>query len=296
MPPPCVFIVILQYNNSQDTTRCLNSVKELDYPNYEVIIVDNASNIKYVDEIRLFLRNLSPKTYHLKPITSNLGYSGGNNIGIKQALERGADYVFILNPDTTVEKNVLTKLVETAESDYQTGVLGPAINEGNQTIYGGKIKWLKPELSHLEARSQKLKTSFYVPGTAMLIKLKVIERIGLLDERYFLYFEDVDYCVRAQRAGFKLTIVPKTKVNHAISASTSQLGAPLLLRYHYRNAHLFNWKNGPLWARLTLPFWSIFIIIKQLAKIILGRNFEISKAILGGVLDFYRNRFGKINA
>ncbi|MDO8669613.1 MAG: glycosyltransferase family 2 protein, partial [Candidatus Buchananbacteria bacterium] len=246
--------------------------------------------------IRFFLKNLSPKTYHLKPITSNLGYSGGNNIGIKDALEQGADYVFILNPDTIIEKNALTKLIETAESNPKIGIAGPVIDENGKIIYGGKIKWLKPELIHLETRNQKLETNFYIPGAAMLIKRKVIEKIGLLDERYFLYFEDADYCERAKRAGYKLAIAPEALIHHKPSSSTSTLGAPLLLRYHYRNAHLFNWKNGPFWVKIVLPFWSIFIIIKQLAKIFLGNNREISKAILAGVLDFYRNHFGKINA
>lgn len=130
----------------------------------------------------------------------------------------------------------------------------------------------------------------------MLIKREVLEKIGLFDERYFLYFEDADYCLRAQKAGYKLKIVPEELIHHKQSSSTSSLGAPILLHYHYRNAHLFNCKNGPFWVKFSLPFWSFFIIIKQLTKIILRHNVEISKAILAGVLDFYKGRFGKINA
>src|SRR3989344_693812 len=294
MSPPCVFIIILQYNNPQDTIRCLNSVKELGYTNYDVIIVDNGSGVnpvksrkagapkelfdgvKYVSTIEDRVENEgnsnSYTKYKILSTKYNLGYSGGNNVGIKYALERGADYIFILNPDTTIEKNILTKLIETAESDPQIGILGPAIDEGDKTTYGGKIEWLKPELSHLVVEPLSIlsgsTTKYYIPGAAMLIKKAVVEKNGLLDECYFLYFEDADYCLRAQKAGYKLAIVPETTVYHRPSSSTKTLGAPLLLHYHYRNAHLFNWKNGPLWARFALPFWSIFIIIKQLIKII----------------------------
>ncbi len=275
--------------------RCLNSVKELTYPNYEVIVVDNGSDINNLELIKSFIKEGEPIPYTLYPVPHNSGYSGGNNIGIKDALEHGADYVFILNPDTTIEKTALSKLVEYAESDHAIGILGPAIDEGGSMIYGGKIHWLRPELSHITNYKLQI-TNYYVIGAAMLIKRKVIEKIGLLDERYFLYFEDADYCLRASKAGYKLAIVPDTIVHHWPSSSTKTLGAPLLLRYHYRNAHLFNWKNGPLWVKIVLPFWSFFVIIKKLVKIMLGHNENVSKAILAGVLDFYRNRFGKINA
>ena len=298
-----IFIVILQYNNSHDTIKCLNSVKELNYPNFEVIIIDNASEIKHIEAVRFFLKNQTTVNCKLKTANSNLGYSGGNNVGIKYALEHGADYVLILNNDTTVEKDLLTKLANTSESDPEIGIVGPAIDEGNKSVCGGKVEWLKPELQHLkreenmpDSRFQIPDSMIYVPGAAMLIKREVIEKICLLDERYFLYFEDVDYCLRAQRAGYKLSISPEILLGHTPSSTTSTLGAPLLLRYHYRNAHLFNWKNGQLWVKLVLPFWSIFIIIKQLTKISIGKNPEISKAILAGVVDFYKNRFGKINA
>ncbi len=240
--------------------------------------------------------------YSLLTTHSNLGYSGGNNIGIKQALNTVTDYVFILNPDTTIEKNALTKLVELGELEPGIGIIGPAIDEGNKIVYGGKIEWLKPELIHstippLNTKYLTLNTKKYIPGAAMLIKRNVIEKIGLLDERYFLYFEDADYCLRARKAGYKLAIVPKTLVHHKPSSSTSSLGSALLLRYHYRNAHLFNFKNGPWFIKLTLPFWSIFITIKQLIKLaLLQSKREISKAILAGVGDYYKNKLGKINA
>lgn len=306
MPPSKVSVVILQFNNSEDTIRCLESVKELDYDNLEVIVVDNASKVKHFNAVRFFVESqekIGETRFKLITSRSNLGYAGGNNIGTKYALENSADYVLILNPDTTVKSNLLTKLVETAKKNPKAGIIGTAINEGDRIVYCGEIKWLKPELEHLTqkplprrqaGKTRNLKPDFYIPGVAMLISKRVFEKIGFLDEKYFLYFEDADYSLRAKKAGYNLGIEKKTMVYHQASASTSSLGAPLLLRYHYRNAHLFNAKNAPLWARILLPFWSIWIIIKQAIKILFNVKPKISHAILNGVLDFYRGRFGKL--
>ena len=113
-----IFIIVLQYNNSRDTIKCLESVKELDWQNFKAVVVDNASEIQHLNNIRLFVesqKRAKEKRFKLIENRSNLGYAGGNNVGIKYALENGADYVFILNPDTTVRSNFLTKLIETAD-------------------------------------------------------------------------------------------------------------------------------------------------------------------------------------
>ncbi len=269
--------------------------------------MDNASEIQHLNNIRLFVESqekMGERRFELITNKENLGYAGGNNIGIRYALENGADYVFILNPDTTVKSNLLAKLAETAKKNPKAGIVGPAINEGDKVIYCGEIEWLKPELSHRNikplprrqaGKTCNLKSNLYVPGAAMSVSKKVFEKIGMFDERYFLYFEDADFCVRARRAGFKLAIAPDVIVHHNPSSSTSKLGAALLLRYHYRNAHLFNMKNAPFKVKILLPFWSIWIIIKQAIKIFVRKDIIISRAILSGVSDFYRGRFGKIS-
>ena len=299
---PKISIVILQYNNSQDTLGCLGSVKELDYQEHEIIIVDNNSEAKHFNNVRFFVENEEKKfSAPLKLLASefNGGYAAGNNIGVKYALEHGADYVLILNNDTRVEKNLLTKLVATCEKDKKIAVAGPMLEENGQKTYGGKISWLRPELEHLKSRINKFRDSrphFFVDGSAMFIRRGTLEKIGLFDERYFLYFEDADYSMRILRSGYELKIISGTVVRHSSQASTSKLGVDRLLRYHYRNAHLFNSKNGPLWVKIALPFWSVFIIIKQLLKItFVPAKRKVAEAILTGVSDFYKNRFGKIN-
>ena len=320
MPKDSVSIVILQFNNSEDTIRCIKLVKELIWPNFEVVVVDNASSPEHQQNIRAYVNSQGSIVHKLLALDNNLGYSGGNNAGIKYALEHGADYVFILNPDVSVKPDLLDKLIKKAESDKEIGIVGPAINESRtfpeedtphqeidapgrvrdesgRTVYSGKINWLVPELRHniIPTTHCQLLTTNYVIGSSMLIKKAVFDRIGFLDEKYFLYFEDADFNVRAQKAGFKLAIEPNAMVYHKVSSSTSSLGPTKLLYYHYRNAHLFNIKNGPVWAKLLLPFWSIYVILKQLVKIIfVPKKRKISMAILRGVLDFYKGRFGQI--
>lgn len=351
--PSKISTILVQYNNSSDVVKCLESLKQSDYLNLDIVIVDNASKQIEVDHIQQYLKiNKSEFVSCLLSLVSNMGYSGGNNVGIKYALDHNADYVLILNPDTILEKDALSEMIKTAESDPQIGIVGPIINEKYRDmrcrdIYGGRIEWLKSELEHInenspdklngapahseisginsggtdmfflqttakspaqekdvsaERRSYILRKNFFLTGACLLVRREIFERVGLFDERYFLYFEDVDLCMRVQNAGYQLAIAEKALLHHQVSATTSKLGAARLLRYHYRNAHLFNWKNGPFWAKFLLPFWSFWIIIKQLLKLVIGRKSFgitqdkklISQEILMGVLDFYRGNFGKI--
>lgn len=300
MFPPSVFIIVLQYNNSQDTLECLESLKELDYPNFRIVVVDNASNEAEVNNIKSYTESqVNPKTYNLKLITnpSNLGYAGGNNVGIKYALEKGADCIFILNNDTVVEPDVLKKLIAAAETDPTVGIIGPAIKEGQKTAYFGKISWLKTELTHSSTppAEKYLKPKEYVIGAAMLVKKEVLEKIKGFDEIYFLYFEDADLNIRAQLAGYELKIVPEAIVHHKVSATTKKLGSPIVLRYHSRNALIFNSLNAPWTVKPFLIFWSGYIVLKNLVKMfVMPSKAPAADAIIEGVLDFYKNKFGAI--
>lgn len=289
---PLVFVDLVVFNNSGDIISCLKSLKEQTFTRFEIVIVDNASNSTEVNHITSFINRQTSgiQKIHFIKNERNLGYSGGNNVGIKYALEHGASEILILNPDTTADTYLLEEMHNVLVSDSKVGIVGPVIDEGNRKIAGGKISWLKPELNHTEERSRY----DFLTGACFLVKSEVFEKVGLFDERYFLYFEDADFCVRARKAGYQLVTAENALLHHKVSATTSKLGSARLLRYHYRNTHVFNMKNAPIWAFILLPFWSILIIIKQLLKLAVGRDKVISKEILLGVLDFYRGRFGKI--
>ncbi|MEX2091008.1 MAG: glycosyltransferase family 2 protein, partial [Candidatus Paceibacterota bacterium] len=178
------------------------------------------------------------------------------------------------------------------------GIVGLAIDEGDRIAYAGKIEWLKPTLSHIttfKVVNTKSVDKLYAIGGAVAIHKDVFEKIGFLDEKYFLYFEDADFSVRAKKAGISVNFVPDIVVSHSVSASTKKLGSPTLLRYHYRNALYFNLWRGPWYLKFVLWIWRIIIVAKQIIKLAIGKNKEESKAILQGVFDYYRRRYGKIH-
>lgn len=281
-------IITINYNNSENTIGLLESLKNQTDKNFDVIVVDNDS--RDVNQLMDY-KTLENNIIYIKN-DRNLGFSGGNNAGIRKALENGADWVLLLNNDTLPESHLTERL--RADLEGREGIVGLALDEGNRTVYAGRIEWLKPTLSHLptyDVGNQKT----YAIGGAMLIHKDVFNRIGLLDEKYFLYFEDADFCQRARKAKIPVTFLPGLKIAHAVSSSAKKLGSPMLLRYHYRNALYFNLKNGPWYIKSVLWIWRIVIVFKQIIKIIIGKDREASKAILAGVLDYYKRNYGKLH-
>lgn len=285
-------IITISYNNSENTIGLLESLKNQTNKDFEVIVVDN--NSKDVDQLMDYKTSENNIIYIKND--SNLGFSGGNNVGIRKALENGAGWVLLLNNDTLPESHLIEYLRTNLES--REGIVGLPLDEGNKVAYAGKIEWLKPTLFHITTLNVVMTKSvdkLYAIGGAMLIQKDVFNRIGLLDENYFLYFEDADFCQRAREAKIPISFLPEIKIAHSVSSSTKKLGSPMLLRYHYRNALYFNFKNGPWYIKLLVWPWSWFIVLKQIIKIMVGKDRESSKAILAGVFDYYKRNYGKLH-
>jgi len=296
---PRVYVLILQYNHSDETIRCLESLKASTYPNAKFVIIDNGSDAKHLNSTRLYLENnfAKVKKYELIINADNLGYTGGNNAGIDFAMENDADYILILNNDVEVALNFLEPLIQTAQSNPKIGIVQPIVSEEKGDAYaGGPIKWLNNTQKQISTEPNEflLPDSSYIMGSAMMIKKDVIANIGKLDDRFFLYFEDVDFSKRAQRAGYRLAYSPNSHVIHNTSTSSLKLGHPTLHRYHYRNAMLFNHKHGPWYVRTLLPVWGVWVAMKQWVKLILGKHPDVSVGILNGVNDYRLKKFGKI--
>lgn len=257
-------IIIVNYHTKehvQKLLRCLEAQTEKDF---RTIVIDNDEN--------------------------NRGFAGGCNEGIRQALASGSEWILLLNPDTTVEPDFIARLPQ------EKGMVGLPLNEGGGVAYAGIVKWLRPTLPHLY-QPCKGGPLTYVIGAGMLIHRDVFEKVGMLDERYFLYFEDADFSMRARKAGVPIRFAEHPVISHGVSQSTKQLGSPLLLRYHARNALLFNWIHGPWWVRAALPIASLYGIIIQFVKILLmPARRAPSRAIAAGIIDFYAKRFGKIDS
>lgn len=319
-----ISIVTLNYNGSKETIGLLKSLENQSDTDFKVIVIDNASeeadfaNLQtginqfiHMTDIASRLSTLPTCDVGHQQVetvrnSENFGFSGGNNVGIRHALDwnkeadpvkspqrgdNGASWVVLLNNDTWVERNFMERLKVILS--VKTGVIAIPLIEGDQVAYCGKIQWLKPTLIHIPTCDVG-NPQVYAIGGAVAIHKDVCEKIGLLDEKYFLYFEDANFSVRARKAGFNISIAENLNVHHRVSSSTKKLGSPLLLRYHYRNALYFNFKNGPWHIKLLIWPWSWVILFKQLTKIVINKNKKESVAILKGVVDFYLRRFGKI--
>jgi GT2 family glycosyltransferase len=241
---PRVAIIVLNWNGLVDTLECLESLTHLDYPAYEVVIVDNGSTDGSVSAIRARYSKAA-----IIETGENLGYTGGNNAGLRYALERHVDYFLLLNNDTEVAPDFLRRLVEAAEADPRIGVVGPTIyyHDRPDVIWsaGGAIDWGRgsTRMAGLDEREEgqfgtEPRSVDFATGCAMLVRRAVVEHVGTLDERFFAYYEETEWCVRIARAGYKIVHVPMAKVWHKISPSARE-DLPFVHYYMTRNRLLF---------------------------------------------------------
>ena len=286
---PQVFIIILNWNNYQDTKECLDSLKGITYPNYKIIVVDNGS----VDKSGERLRKEFPQCIFIRN-ESNLGFAEGNNVGIEHALNDGADYILLLNNDTIVKPGFLEPLVRTADIDEEIGVVGPMVYFYDEPkviqSIGARISLWKGSHSIIgiwEADKGQYNTLMkvdYVSGAALLAKRRMIKDVGLLDADYFLYSEEVDWCYRATKAGYKIMAVPESKIWHKVSSSTGGTRSPVSAYFLTRNRILFMRKHARLYHWATfLPFFAVDIL-KSLLSCVKHRDIKRAKAITMGLL------------
>ncbi|MGA9596184.1 MAG: glycosyltransferase family 2 protein [Acidimicrobiia bacterium] len=244
---PRVFVVLVNYRNPGDTLRCLATLRCGSDRDVHPVVVDNASGNG--DAVRL--RSALGPAVPVLETPANLGYAGGNNVGIRYALERDGDFVWLLNPDTEVEPETLTGLMTTMSLRPDAGFVGSLNLFGGSdppTIQfaGGHIDWAGGVVAESIGRGKPLSSRpqrdpyevDYVAGTSMLVRRRVFEDVGLLPEHYFLYFEETDFQVTAARHGWKSVINPLARVWH-YQGSAAHLPAPYYTYYYIRGRLLF---------------------------------------------------------
>lgn len=293
---PRVGIVLLNWNQPADTLACLASLRRLEYGPVEVVVVDNGST----DGSPEVLRREFPDVTLIEN-DSNLGFAAGNNVGIRYLLDRAADYVLLLNNDTEVPPSLLRRLVDVAESDRRIGIVGPKIlyYRPNDVIWsaGGRVDRLgRP--SHLrfdevdDGADQSVQDVDYVTGCALLIKRQAIEQVGALDERFFIYYEEAEWCARVHRAGYRVVYVPQAHMWHKIQQSA---------RNHSRRYLYLMARNRLLYLRCTrasvldLAAASLDILRTSAAWALKPEHREArpySGALVHGVWDWLFGRFG----
>lgn len=299
-----VFIIVLNYNGKRDTVECLHSLKRLKVAGFRLstVVVDNHSTDGSVELIKsLTAGGLGELT--LIENRENLGFAGGNNVGIRYALQKGADFVLLLNNDTVVDKNLVAKLLNSAQTHRLGGIFGPKIYfargfEFHRGCYqpsdlgkvlwyaGGRIDWQNVLFSHRgvdevdRGQYEETEETDFVSGCAMFVRKAVFQKTGLLDSKYFAYLEDADFCQRARKEGFGIFYVPPAFLWHKVARSSGGIGSSLQEYYITRNRLLFAWRYA--------PFRSKFAVFRESLKFLLRGGIKRE-----AVLDFYLRRFGR---
>lgn len=313
-PYPAVGIVIINYNCLQLTLDCVHSLKQLAYPNFFVVVVDNRSPDGSGYELHKHLR---AENVFIVLNPENRGFAAGNNVGIRLCEEYGAKYIWLLNADTVVENNALAPLVNYLEEHKRVGAVGskvlyqvvpkelvPERHDAETPVIwsaGGKIDFAKKQIAmtgwHEFDRGQYQipLACDYLPGCSLLFRSDILSRVGYMPEDYFMYFEETDWCQRIREAQYQLSCVPQSIVWHRFD--DEKLNLPFGVYYYNRNAALFWSRYGSLKTKLTLKLKALF---KDFPRACRGRNAasdEQTRAIFqahqASAIDIVLGRYGK---
>lgn len=295
-----ISIVVLNWNGKKDSLDCLKSIDRLRHGDNQIstILVDNGSTDNSIESFN----QLKTPVFKLIKNEKNLGFAAGNNVGIKDALEGNTDWILLLNNDTLVDRNLIINLVKSIKSNkigiispkiyfaqgyefhkdkYPKGVLGKVIWSA-----GGKMDWnnvfgVNIGVDDVDRGQYEIEfETDFATGACMFIKREVFEKIGFLDERYFMYFEDADFCQRVVMAGYKIIYSPVSVIWHKVSQG-SGIGSNLNDYFISRNRMLFGMKYACLRTKLAL--------IKESLKILIsGRKWQKI-----GIRDFFLQIYNK---
>ena len=248
--PPRVCIVILNWNGLEDTVECLESLQNVVYPNYDIVLVDNGSEGNDVE----VLRNVFGDHMHIIENDINYGFAEGCNIGMRYALSgTNPDYILLLNNDVVVDPSFLTEMVKVADSDVQVGIVGPKTyfysEPSRIQSAGGRINWWTGQTSLVGCTQidnggfDEVKEVDWMVGCALLVRRMVIEKVGWLYSGYFAYFEETELCARARKAGYRVLYAPRARIWHKRRLPPGRIDG-FRLHQMTRNRFLFMKRNS----------------------------------------------------
>lgn len=299
---PKVFIVILNWNRKDDSLGTLKSIEGMDIRGFELttLVVDNGSTDGSREDMESY-KVLKGKYKYIQN-SKNLGFAEGNNVGMRYALRKEADYVMLLNDDTIVDEKLVVNLLDVFKKYARVGIATPKIyfakgfefrkrykdSQLGKVIWyaGGDIDWKNVYGSNhgVDAvdmgQFDKVVDTDFATGCCMFIKREVLKKVGLFDKRYFAYLEDADLSQKAKKAGFRVLYAPPAKLWHKVSQS-SRIGSELNDYFITRNRMIFGLSYAPLRTRLALVRESLRLLRK-------GRKWQKI-----GVRDYYLGRFEK---
>ncbi len=294
---PSVVIVVLNWNNAVDTLSCLESLSKICYPNSSTIVVDNGSTDSSVMSIYSHYPDIK-----VLETGANLGYAEGNNFGIQHALNTDPGYLFVLNNDVCVAPDTLCHLISTAERFPNAAFLGPKVFHLQKPDYiqsaGGELDSLwRSRQRGLDTRDtgqfELLEEVDYVIGAAFLVRSDVLKDVGLLDPDFFLYREDVDWCMRARHLGYQILYVPQARVWHR-SHHVRGNELPRITYYMTRNSLMLLAKHGGRKLRFAL------VLLRQLLTAVAWsvkprwHHKRVERdALVMGIVDYFKGSVGR---
>jgi GT2 family glycosyltransferase len=292
-----VEVVILNTNRREDSIACLRSLFRSTYPFLHVTELDNASTD---GSSEAFNRDFPEAS--VVALSDNRGYAGNNNVGIQRALDHGADWVFVLNEDTIVDPDCVRELVAVGESDRRIGIVGPLVyhhQEPDVVQSAGGLLTRRWEAVHRGINERDIgqfcepSDVTWVSGCAILVRRAVIEQVGMLDERFFYYWEETDWCLRAREHGWRVVHAPSAKLWHK-GVQRDYAPSPGVSYYNARNRLLFlRAHHAPVrvWGATSLQ------MARTLSSMSLRPHWRAQRrhrnAMARGVFDFVRSRWGK---
>lgn len=261
---PLVYTVLVNWNGRDVTLECLRSLEAVSYARHRIVVVDNASADGSADTIR---REFPAVTVLEMP--RNLRFAGGTNVGLRHALANGAELLLLLNNDTTVDPLFLTALVRRMGVDDSIGVVAPKIyfHDDPRRIWfaGGSLSMWTGTMRHIGIRDIDLgqhdtaREIDYASGCCMLVRRSVAETVGLLDEKYFMYTEDADWCLRVRRAGYGIVFEPEAKIWHKLSVSTGGHLSWYKMSNKFVNNFRFFSRYAAWYHWLVFPWLSVLV-------------------------------------
>lgn len=289
-----VSIVIVNFNGETYQNDCIHSLYEMDYKDFEIIVVDNASTDNSVACLKSEFPQVKVIENHI-----NTGVVGGNNIGIRYSISSGSEYTLLLNNDIVVSRQLLSELISRAS---EKTVVVPKIYyyEPSDLLWyaGGEFRWQKGDVRHTgmlekdKGQYDKEGITPYASTCCMLVHNTVFHNVGIMDENYFMYYDDADFCVRLQKSGISIRYVPSAVMWHKVSSSTGGEHSKLTTYYLNRN-QLYYMKKYK--ENISIMSY-IYVICKGITKIILSPvRHKNDRYIFVAYIDFFRGRLGKKN-
>ena len=298
MSYPLLYVIVLNHSHREDTNSCIATLLKSNYENFRIILLESTSAGEAVQEFR----SEDPRVQTIR-LTENLGYAGNNNVGIQAALDQEAEWVFILNNDTVLDPACLSLLIENGELDRGVGIVGPMVYHFDQPDViqsaGGILgkNWQSNHAGinqHDTGQFKTVRQVDWISGCAILVRRALIEDVGALDPDYFLYWEEIEWCLRARRAGWKILHIPQAKLWHK-GVNQDYQPRPYVTYYMTRNfLHTLFKHNAPIAVRL----FALFNVFRTLVSWSIKPQWRFKRehrdAMWKGLIDFLHRRLGSM--